>query len=483
MVGEAGDFAFTQLPGLRRAASQTQTQQTHRHLLARLRSARSRALAANPRNAGLYTGSITIADNGAAVPAQVSRDYPCNSSSAGVWTTVGGARVNAGGLNRFCSAVIGTTSGTVGLNNGKNSNFWRVSVSMTGRYLAVRVGATSAAYRFLVNGQYVSKSGTVLGTTTGNTYQYLLLDFGARGNRIVTVEGWNACAFGGALTEATAILAPAPKSGRLRGVFLGDSYIVGSAAANYGDGLAPVLADYLGVDLMASGSGGTGWNQSLTTVYRFDQRIANGDLGLDGTPEVIFLMASVNDRQRDQTVVQANALAGLQSARAQYPGVPIIVFGCAALPAGTLAQVTATEQAVQAAVMAFADPLTAFVPVTTDALGAWDNGTGSELIFNAPLVGATSGTLATAWTNGTVSYTILFSDGSTRTASFTQNSTAVTWTGAVTADAKANVYQSVGNSIYQFNQDWTHRNDEGCLNAGSRAADAAYAALETILSA
>ena len=53
--------------------------------------------------------------------------------------------------------------------------------------------------------------------------------------------------------------------------------------------------------------------------------------------------------------------------------------------------------------------------------------------------GATAGTLATAWTHPTGTYTAIFSDGETRAATYTNGSTAVTWTtgltGAVTTAA------------------------------------------------
>ena len=105
-----------------------------------------------------------------------------------------------------------------------------------------------------------------------------------------------------------------------------------------------------------------------------DERIAAGDLGMSyHAPEAIFLMASVNDRNRDSAVVQANALAGLVEARRQYPEVPIVVFGCIPAPAGPLTgspSITSTEQAVAAAVAAFADPLCRFVPIAADPLGA-----------------------------------------------------------------------------------------------------------------
>lgn len=60
-----------------------------------------------------------------------------------------------------------------------------------------------------------------------------------------------------------------------------------------------------------------------------------------------------------------------------------------------------------------------------------------DLTFTAALTAATSGTLTAGWGGTTGSYTIYFSDSSYKTATLTNGSTAVSWTGAVTATANA----------------------------------------------
>ncbi|SFS10895.1 SGNH/GDSL hydrolase family protein [Sphingomonas jatrophae] len=393
-----------------------------------LRVARA-AHALNPRNAGPYAGPSTITDNGAAIPTQTSAAFPFTAAAPGVWTTNGGRPFSAGGAFRFQSATIFTSGGNGGLNDGKNVNFWRATANVHARYLAVKLYPTAASYRFIVDGRYVSPTGTVLATTTGGTAQHVLLDFATRGLRQVTIEGQGTCGFGGAYVEPTGKVFPVDTSEDVRLAFLGDSYVYGSAASHLADGLVPVMADWLGMRALASGSGGTGWNQTnQATAWRFDQRIAQGDLSLDTVPpDVIALMASVNDRLRDSAVVQANALTGLQTARALHPGVPILVFGCVPIPNGPLTgtpSLTSTEQAVQAAVTTFADPLCRFVPVTLDPAGAWSTGTGA--------IGAETGS---------------------------------------------------GNADWLFVADKTHLSDEGCAAMGRRYAAAALGALGGMLGA
>lgn len=71
---------------------------------------------------------------------------------------------------------------------------------------------------------------------------------------------------------------------------------------------------------------------------------------------------------------QGAVLAGLRGARATYPAIPILVFGCHG--ASYVSSVLTNEAAVQAAVAQAADPMCAFVPLSSDPNGAWVTGSG-----------------------------------------------------------------------------------------------------------
>ena len=216
---------------------------------------------------------------------------------------------------------------------------------------------------------------------------------------------------------------PIDTSDAVHVAMIGDSYVQGSAATAKGDGVAMQLGDWLGAHMHACGSGGTGW--ATTVNYRFDQRIANGDLALSYyPPDVIFTMGSYNDRAAAAATITANALAGLVSARAQYPDVPIIVFGVcpgSSGPSSGSPSILQAEAAVQAAVAQFADPFCAFVPVSTDPNGAWVSGTG-----------------------------------------------------------KAGTTTGAGNSDWATTSDGIHPSDEGCAMIGRRYAEGAIAAIKAI---
>jgi hypothetical protein len=189
-------------------------------------------------------------------------------------------------------------------------------------------------------------------------------------------------------------------------------------------------------------------------------------------PDVIYTICSVNDAYSGQnyTTVQTNAATGLAALRTQNPGVPIIMVGNNSTPflRGD-ADNLAAENACIAGMNSLNDPLMAFIPNRTEPNGAWTTGTGGEIAFNAALSGATSGTLATPWLRNSGTYTVLFSDGSTRSISFTQNSAAVSWTGAVTATQDARFYSGTpGSSIYLLTSDMSHPSRNGAAEYAKR---------------
>lgn len=337
---------------------------------ARLFRAIRAAQTANPRNAGAFPGPLTITDAGATMPATVAAGYPLSSAALGIWHVVGGRLWT--GNNNVRAAIIDAAA-------TPSQPGFRVEAMLDARYAALRLLPNAQPIRLLVDGRYVAAAGTTLGTQTGNTPQYLLLDFGTRAIRRLTVELPPLGALFGAYVESGGKMWPVSLGDAVHGAMLGDSYVAGAGPAQNGDGVAIQLGDWLGIHLHASGSGGTGW-ATVNSAFRFDQRIANGDLALSYyPPEIVFLMASYNDRYADAATITANALAGLRSARSQCPDVPVIVFGAcpgATGPSTGAPSILQAEAAVRAAVTTLADPLTAFVPVSSDPAGAWVTGTG-----------------------------------------------------------------------------------------------------------
>lgn len=343
------------------------------------------AQAGNPRSLGIMSSPPTVTAESTSLPAGQTNGYLI-STYANLFRTSGGARATS---SRLKSAVVWTTGGNIGDSAGGQVNWGRYRFIADANKIAFRVSGTTAPYRFIVNGQYVSVAGS---TTTGSATspdQYLMLDFtsaGGRQRREIIIEMSQTCSLVGVYVGATEKVFEAEEA-PLRTVSLGDSYCYGSNAACLGDGVDAVMADNLGwANHMNSGSGGTGW-ATTNSAYRFDQRITNGDILLSGgTPDIITLQGSINDKNASAATITANCLSGLQELRSDYPLALIFVFGVWGASGGTGGTLTLAnnEAAVAAAVTAFADPYTFFIPINSAYSGAWLTGTG--------FVGSTTGT-------------------------------------------------------------------------------------------
>jgi hypothetical protein len=66
------------------------------------------------------------------------------------------------------------------------------------------------------------------------------------------------------------------------------------------------------------------------------------------------------------------------------------------------------------------------------------------------------------WIGESGVYRIIFSDGTVKSATFTNGGDSVSWTGRVSANAKAGAFLSApGNSIEFISIDFTHPNESG----------------------
>lgn len=332
----------------------------------------------NPHSLPVMSTPPTVTANGTSAPAGQTNGVTI-SSFPNFYRQSGGTRVTAG---RLKSASIATTGGNIGSNNGDQASYGRYRFIADANKVTFRVSGTTAAYRFIVNGQYVSLAGTTTASPTQSPDQYITLDFtsaGGRAEREIILEVQTNCSFTGAYVGTTEKIFEAPES-ILRTVCLGDSYCYGSSATALGDGVDAVMADYLGwTNHINSGSGGTGW-ATTNSAYTFLQRIQNGDIALcGGTPDVVCLQGSINDKNAAASTVTANCLAGLQAVRNLYPMAVIFVFGVWGASGGTggTLSIAANEQAISDAVTAFADANTFFIPINGAYGGAWLTGTGT----------------------------------------------------------------------------------------------------------
>lgn len=358
-------------------------------LLERIVARAKSSMTSNARTRGVMTTPPTVTDEGASLPAGQTNGYLLGDGTGGTRLPSDfhaiGTRIAA--LSRYKTAVVNNgTGGNSGQNNGDQCSLSKMRFLAEANKVTLRLEGSTLPYRFLVDGQYVDVTGTVPGATSGT--RYISLDFtsaGGRKLREIVVEMQAAQAFVGVYVGATEKIQKA-KDPIFKSDDCGDSWAYGSSATHLGDGIAAVAADYLGWDSnMQSGAPGAGWG--TVTGYNHMQRVLNGDLGLNGTPSVIRLRGSINDKNTTAATITANLLAAAQFARTTYPNALIIISGVypvAGGNGGTQVTNAQNEAAVLAAFNAFADPFSFYIPVGAAPLGSPLTGTG--------FVGSTTGT-------------------------------------------------------------------------------------------
>lgn len=334
----------------------------------------------------------TVTVNGASPDATNTRFW--NSSlNPGLLQVYGGSPLNSSsGVRRYYSVTINPTGGNIGSSTipGASGDVWRAPLLVDALKPSFRLGVSTQGYRFIVTdpatgvSEYVSLTPTTV--SASGSYEYVTLDFtavGGRALRLITVEGIQNCGFDGVVVSTTeaAYVPPAPN---LTGVVLGDSYAFGSSAAYLADGVFMRMADYLGIDsFMVSGSGGTGWTTAAST-YRFQDRIALGDLGRNGVPDFIFLMGSYNDRNATtEAAISEPALAGMLSARQQFPNAWIVVVGAFPGNSGPSTGILRAEAGMATAFARFNDSRSVYVPISNDPAGRMLFGTGTAAAPNS----------------------------------------------------------------------------------------------------
>lgn len=342
--------------------------------LERIKRAMAAASIRNPRTAGVMASPPTVTKNGATKPVGQSNNYTYYAKP-GAFRVLGGEPIATSSGIRVKSSQISVSTGG-NLTWGQQATSSRIEFMADAQIITLFLGYTTSLYRVLVDDQYMDTTGFQTLTTTGNGAEYITLDFGSRAVRKIAVELQAACGF------VSAHVGPTESIYQTGGDILTlaaitDSYGLSSPTA-IGDAFVQQMADRLGFrNTVVSASGGTGWATDETTFYNFKTRIANGDLLLGGQAHACLFMGSYNDRDATPSVITANVLAGLVSARAQCPNVPFFVLGAFPGASGPSAGILAAEAATQAGVSAFADNMTVFIPLSAAAIGPLISGTGT----------------------------------------------------------------------------------------------------------
>lgn len=274
------------------------------------------------------------------------------------------------------------------LNGGEEALDWSITfvTSAPTIQLQLRVSSANVPYRFIVNNQFVARDGLI------TTQNYVKLAFGSSTPRTITVElQYSGSNFQSVLVGAGDVVS-APSTPTIYGVGTGDSYcegISGITNANQTtyynfDNMLSTSAKMVGVNMYRNSCvGGTGyWNGGGGSPGAHFN--INGQMAFwatDYTYDVILFFAGFNDEgQTTNTIIKTNSLADWQLARSTNPNSLIVVGGIWGGNKGPGVATIASEVALYQQFIAWNDPFSIFIPVSTDGTAAltWLYGTGCE---------------------------------------------------------------------------------------------------------
>lgn len=320
----------------------------------------------NPHNQAVMPSPPVITKEGSTLPGgmTVSATITVANQEFSTLRMLGGTLFSAGGNLRIYSAILGASGGNGGLNDGKECAGWRVDADVNAAVVTIRVPPTTAGYRFIVDGRYVSLTPTTTIANSGTTLEYFKLDFtsvGGKAKRRITLEGDRTCGiaqFWVAAGDTIAYPSDVPK----KLAFAGDSFTAGSLATQLADNYAWVTADALGFKhSLNCGSGGTGYVTTAAASVKLFDHIT--DITTKGPHDIIVFAMGLNDIGVAAGSVTGEVSQCLSYARAKHPTAQIFVVGPwdAAAPSAPAAAYTTCKNAIIAGIppglgITFLDP-------------------------------------------------------------------------------------------------------------------------------
>lgn len=320
----------------------------------------------NPHNQSVMPSPPVVTNEGTSLPGGMAVNATITvptQDTSGI-RLLGGTLFSAGGNLRVYSAVVGATGGNGGLNDGKECAGWRADFDANAAVVVIRVQPTTAGYRFIVNGRYVSLTPSQTVGTTGTTSEYFKLDFtsvGGKALRRISIEGDRACGLNQVWVAAgDTVTRPSDTPKRL--AFVGDSFTFGSAAPQLADNYAWVSADMLGIrHSLNSGSGGTGYVTTAGASVKLSDRLS--DINTKGPHDIIVVAMGINDIGQNPLTITQEVKTCLNSLRINNPSAKIFVIGPwdANAPAAPVTGYSAVKTAIQNGLLAeyavtFLDP-------------------------------------------------------------------------------------------------------------------------------
>lgn len=400
--------------------------------------------------------------------------YPVTDADADIPTRANlinmGAATLADGVSRDYYKAHYTLTGTDPI------MVWR---RRTDAQIIAPVCQSGARYQLIVDGKMLA-AGVHDGITSGGNRRVVEFDIGSSTMRDITLIIATS-RFAGVFLPAAAQVLPPATARPLLVADMGDSYWQ-SDGERFKYGLAFGIASRLGTPVVFNDAvGGTGFLQANAgvspTTNNYLQRLGYAAPN-QTTPDnlgagLVIMGGGINDTT---SLTVGQVLSTLQAAKVKHPNAVICAIG-PQCPRGDYAsdggqKYVGISQKIKDALAQLSGPWIYVDPLTNTWLnskgatggpndGPWITGVGRQIVFTAALAAAEAGTLTSNWNLSTGSYTLTFSDGSTRTATLTNGSAAVTWTGAVTATANASAYSGAPGNAHILITDGTHLDAPG----------------------
>lgn len=266
----------------------------------------------NPRNRPVMANPPTVTVGTATRPSGLTVEFPYGTYP--VYNTGGGVPSTASGVTSF--PIVGGAAMS-----------WRVETILDGDEITFLLSSvTSAGYRFLVDGQYVSKVGT---SSASGSDRWYTLTFPTRARRRITVEGQTGMTFARAAVKPTDTLIRPERAASI--CFVGDSDFTSFGNDYKGDGYVENMGDFLGVfDVKSHGISNSGFvaggsdnfqNSSRTSVYyNTGAQSIVFEISINDYTLVTNATITVNQLRDAIVSVVSNTRAAVG------PNIPIIVF-------------------------------------------------------------------------------------------------------------------------------------------------------------
>lgn len=238
-------------------------------------------------------------------------------------------------------------------------------------------GTNNVGTNFIIDGVRYAQESVGIGASN----LYYSFDFSAssgRKKRLYRVEATGPIFLPQVLVDPNSQCWRPDTSDQVTCVCISDSLFAGSGQGPFlvGNTTALRVGHAMGwKDMWAFVQGGTGWvNRGTTPGVGSDNFGFRIPEALTLNPDVFLFMGSTNDNGLSSASITAAVVSGLQAIRAGGSSAVIIVAGVWSI---NNSNISATEAAVQAGVVAAADPLrkTIFFPIYNDPMLPWITGT------------------------------------------------------------------------------------------------------------